>query len=210
MCEYCNKEYSENLNLTKLGIEVWKDAWYNNEKCEGYQVSNMGNVKSLSYSRSKNEKLLKLADNGSGYLQACLMIDGKRKNVRINRLVASTFIPNPEQKEEVNHILEFEKHNNSLINIEWTTHKENCNHGTRNERMSISNSNVQSIPIFSIDKNNNVEFYKGAREAERKDGFLHGSIGYCCKGKLKTAHKRRWFYDNDENRLQNNICVAKN
>ena len=76
-------------------------------------------------------KQLNARDNGRGYQMISLKIKGKRKwkHAYIHRLVALAFIPNPENKPEVNHIDE-NKNNNSVENLEWMTRKENVNHGT--------------------------------------------------------------------------------
>lgn len=106
--------------------EIWKDI----KEYEGiYQVSNLGRVKSLKH--SKEGKLLKGRVTGKGYLSVALFRNSVRKSNSIHRLVAEAFIPNPENKPEVNHIDE-NKLNNDVSNLEWVTSKENSNHGTRN------------------------------------------------------------------------------
>ena len=79
-----------------------------------------------------------------GYLVVKLCKNNIRSNKKIHRLVAQAFIPNPENKPQVNHIDE-DKTNNMVSNLEWMTAKENTNHGTRNERSGKS----QSIPIIA-------------------------------------------------------------
>lgn len=118
--------------------EVWKDV----EGYEGiYQVSNFGRIKSLdrivpridgSVKKVKG-KILKTRVS-KGYVLINLNKDGICKTVSLSRLIATTFIPNEENKPEVNHIDE-DKTNNSISNLEWCTSLENANHGTRNERI---------------------------------------------------------------------------
>jgi len=106
--------------------EVWKDI----KHFEGlYQVSNCGNVRSLSFSRSKNVcELQKICKNG--YSCVNLSKHNSQYPWKISRLVATTFIPNPENKPEVNHI-DGNTKNDALKNLEWVTTKENAIHASR-------------------------------------------------------------------------------
>ena len=111
--------------------EVWKDI----EGYEGlYQVSTCGNVKSLPKVRRngtgtyiQKERLLKPSNTSTGYKKVELYKDGKRKSFKVHRLVAIAFIPNPDNKPEVNHI-DGNKINNNIDNLEWVTSSENTIH----------------------------------------------------------------------------------
>lgn len=105
-------------------VEEWRDI----EGYEGlYQVSNLGRVKSLK-PRYKNKIILKQEINHFGYLQICL--SNPRKTHKVHRLVAQAFIPNPENKPQVNHI-DGNKLNNKVENLEWNTAHENNLHACR-------------------------------------------------------------------------------
>lgn len=113
-------------------IEIWKDI----KGYEGrYQISNFGNVMSLNYNNTGKPHLLAPSKDKDGYYQVGLSMKQNRKYFRIHRLVAEAFIPNPENKEQVNHKDEI-KNNNNVDNLEWATVSENINYGTRNQRVA--------------------------------------------------------------------------
>ena len=167
-------------------MEIWKDI----EGYEGlYQVSNLGRVKSLNYNRTRKEKILKHGSDKKGYLYVNLCKEGKKRNYRVHRLVAETFIDNLENKPEVNHKDE-DKTNNKVENLEWVTSKENSNYGTRNKRVAKS----QSKPIYGINvkTNEKIEF-PSTMEAQR-NSFNQGNIVNCLKGRCKSHKGYKWFY----------------
>lgn len=151
--------------------ELWKDI----EGYEGlYQISTLGRVKRVTTGR-----ILKGGKNTSGYIQMYLYKQGIRDVNRIHRLVAESFIPNPENKPEVNHINE-DKTNNRVDNLEWCTRKENSNHGTRNKRVS----KTLSIPILAINlTTGEVEEFYGITECSRQLGLHQQNITAVLKGR---------------------------
>ena len=177
-------------------MEIWKDI----AEYEGlYQVSNKGRVKSLerkvwnsgnqSYQTIK-EKILKPCKNSDGYLLLNLYKDGQRRPYFIHRLVADTFIPNPNEYKEVNHIDE-NKENNNVSNLEWVTRKENINHGTRNERIAktLTNRKDRSKPVVGTHKETGlVVKYPSMHEASRQLGIKASNISACCRGYKKHSH----------------------
>ena len=101
--------------------EIWKDI----PGYEGlYQVSNLGNVKSLFRYRRK----LSIQTQPNGYKAVVLYKNGNKKFKLVHRLVAEAFIPNPYKKPAVNHLDE-NRGNNVVSNLEWVTNKENQNYG---------------------------------------------------------------------------------
>lgn len=142
-------EYYKNLDLTDIiyfdeegnqKTEQWKDVI----GYEGlYQVSDLGRVKSLrkkvkartdSFSY-KRERILKQAID-KGYLRTCLTHSCKKETTKVHRLVALVFIPNNENKPQVNHKNTIKK-DNRLTNLEWNTEKENVNHAYDNNLVPL-------------------------------------------------------------------------
>ena len=92
-----------------------------------YEVSNLGRVR-------RNGRILKPWKNRKGYLHVDLYKNGIRRKALIHRLVAQTFLPNPQNLPMINHKDE-DKTNNSIDNLEWCDAKYNINYGTRTERV---------------------------------------------------------------------------
>lgn len=152
--------------------EVWKDI----EGYEGlYQVSTHGRVKSVF----RYHKILKSRVKNNGYKYVQLYKNGTPYTYYIHRLVAQAFIPNPQNKPQVNHIDE-DKENNRVENLEWCTRSENMNHGTAMLRTAIS----QGKPIICIETG--VEYYS-LSECARQMGLQVGHVCSVLKGKRKTT-----------------------
>ena len=89
---------------------------------EYYYISKYGDIYSI-----RTGKYLKFKKSHNGYHSAQLNVNGKAKEIRINRAVAEAWIPNPNNYEFVNHI-DFNIENNYYKNLEWCTHKQNMKH----------------------------------------------------------------------------------
>lgn len=156
-----------------------EEIWIDIEGFEGlYQVSNLGRVKRVTTGR-----ILKGGKDKDGYLQVTLCKNSTKSTKKIHRLVAQTFVSNSENKPEINHIDE-DKANNRVNNLEWSTRKENNNHGTHNER----SSRTQSIPIIAtnIKTGESQEFY-GTNECARQLGLQASHITEVLKCKIRQT-----------------------
>ena len=116
-----------------------KKEWKEIKGYEGkYIVSNYGEVISLPRLKQNNteeqyvepKELLRYVNPKNGYVYVYLCNNGRNKNARLHRLVAETFIPNPENKPQVNHI-DGDKTNNKINNLEWCNQSENEKHAYR-------------------------------------------------------------------------------
>lgn len=174
--------------------EVWKDILDFNGLYKGYyQISNLGRVRSLdrtdSAGRKLSGRLLKQSNNRVGYLFVNISINGKRKTLRVNRLVAKAFIPNPYDKIFVNHKDE-DKHNNNVNNLEWVTPKENSNCGTSIER-SAKNRQKRIKVIY---RDNTYEYWESATTfaQEYRNGVDQRHIVDVLKGRRKKHRGLRF------------------
>lgn len=169
--------------------EIWKDI----KNFEGlYQISNYGRVKSLPKKRNSKfnnkEIILKQFKNTNGYFQIDLWKNNKGKHILVHKLVAQTFLKNPNHYPFVNHKDE-NKLNNCVNNLEWCNAKYNCNYGTRNLRLSK--------PVFCIELNKK---YKSIKKASEELSIQQAHISGCCKMKkhYKTAGGYHWQYVKEE------------
>ena len=172
--------------------EIWKPI----KGYEGrYEVSNLGNVRSLNWRKSGLAKKLTPAIDRYGYLQVWLYNHkGERNFLKVHRLVAETFIPNPGNKPQVNHKDEI-KTNNRVENLEWMTSKENCNYGTRNERAGKASGKTRSKQVIQYTKDCElVKVWSSTYEVERQLGFAHNSISLVARGIRKTCGGFVWKY----------------
>ncbi len=90
--------------------------------CESYFISNFGHVWS-----GKSGRRLGMRPTNRGYLNTGITVNGKTKMMSAHRLVATAFIPNPDNKPQVNH-KDKDKQNNNVSNLEWVTDQENKDH----------------------------------------------------------------------------------
>lgn len=162
--------------------EIWKDV----VGFEGlYKVSDKGNVYSVERKDTLGRKwgglTLKPAYDKDGYITVSLCKNGIRKSKTIHRLVAQTFIPNPNNYLEINHKDE-NKTNNHVENLEWCTRKYNNNHGKRTEKaIQKISKKVKAVNV----KTGEVLTFNSVREAGRK-GYSKGSVSSACRGIHKS------------------------
>lgn len=179
-------------------LEIWKEI----EGYPLYMASNMGRVK--SFRKYSEGKIIKPSINSEGYLHIGLY----GKTHRLHRIIAKTFIPNPENKPEIDHI-NGDRTDNRVENLRWVTRKENLNNPITKKRQSEvkkgkkaseeakkNMSKAQSKkPILQYDMYGNfIKKWESARQVEKELGIDETSIGLVCKGKYRHAGFYIWKY----------------
>lgn len=198
-------------------IEEWRTAVYDGEVYEGlYKVSNFGRILSLNYRNTGKAELMNPVTNKDGYLQVGLWKNGEYKMCLVHRLVAETFLENPENKPCVNHKIEGKKGktmnmvifnedgtvNKERTTIEWATYKENNNYGTHIEK--ISKKVLQLSLTGEL-----IREWASTHECGR-NGFNQGNVSACCRGERKTHKGFRFMYydDYEEQQLKELGCLS--
>lgn len=156
------------------------------------EVSTLGRVRTLDRvvsngkgTRVEKGKILKQGLNKNGYLRVAFRKDSKLVNKSVHRLVAQTFIPNPDNLPEVNH-KDNNKLNNSVSNLEWCSHKYNIEY---REKYGKSSAEVSGCPVYAVNLDTlEISKFESQREAGRILGIVNQSINSVLKGRLKTTH----------------------
>lgn len=175
----------------KLNKEIWKDI----PELSGYQASNLGNIRSLNYNKTKTIKNLSQYDNNKGYLGVKITINGIGKRYLVHRLVMWSF--NGKNLDlEINH-KDGNKYNNNLNNLEYCTRSENVSHAYKTglKKAPSGEKHKKSRPVLQIKNNKIIKKYNYIKETE-KYGFSHSKIVLCCQGKRKKHKGFEWKYAN--------------
>lgn len=169
-----------------VNVEIWKDSYIYGEQ---YQVSNTGIVRNKITGH-----ILKPQLNNKGYLSVRMSLHDKKATAKVHRLVAVAFIPNPENKPQVNHI-DADKRNNDVRNLEWVTNGENQIHAYRTGLNRVTGkSGRKKIPVIKINlKTGEIEgTYPSLAEASRRNNLYSANIEKVIKGERKHAGGYAW------------------
>lgn len=175
-------------------------TWKNVPGFEEYMVSSDGEVKSF---KNGKETILKSAElYKTGYRHVSLWNNNKQKTYTVHRLVALTFIPNPENKPEINHI-DGDRKNNHLSNLEWVTRSENMKHtfkvlGTKGGgfgKFGKDASRSVAVEMFDLKTGETIESFGCILDAHKKYPKA-SNISAACSGKRPSADGHGWRYIN--------------
>lgn len=179
--------------------EIWKDIKGYEKR---YQISNLGRVKSLKhYSGVHNKyndrvRIKKQQRENSGYFVVGLNKNKSQKIYKVHRLVAEAFIPNPDNKPQVNHINGI-KTDNRACNLEWNTRSENMQHASKNNLLKPAKTRI--IQYSKAMKE--IRLWDSMMDIEKNLKIKHNNISLVCNGFRKTAGGFVWkFADNVPNR----------
>lgn len=157
-----------------------------------YLVSNMGRIFSLTHNR-----IMKPYKDIYYKIKLSSPEFPKGKTYYVHRIVAITWIPNPNFLPEVNHKDEFNKLDNRADNLEWCNAKYNNNYGTKKRRVSVS----RQKPVAQFDEMFNlIKVWNGKVDIMNKLGYCDKTIGYHCREKNHFYKGYYWLYAEDKNK----------
>lgn len=173
-----------------------KESWKRIEGFDGYEVSDLGRVKSLQRRNKRFDQFLKGIPDRDGYYRVCLRKESKSYRRCIHRLVASAFIPNPNNKKQVNHKFGIVT-DNRASQLEWVTHSENNQHaydvlgrvGAWTGKRGGAHHRSKSVVCL-----NTGVIYGSTLEAERELGLRGKSVSEVCLGNRKTTKNLSFKY----------------
>lgn len=156
--------------------------WYTIKNYEKYEINEKGEIRN-----KKSKRLLKAEVCKGDYLRVRLYIDSKNtKHELVHRLVAFTFLPNPNNFPEVNHKDNNPK-NNEVVNLEWCTPQYNSRY-----------SKSKPVIMCCLGGRGHSKSFTCITEAYLQTGIDKSSIIRCCKGVQKQAGGYVWKYNKKE------------
>lgn len=168
--------------------DVWKTVIYQGKQYQELEVSNTGKLRNVN-----TGTVYKQCINKNGYYQVCVSLGHKgKKTFRIHKVVAETFISNPNNKPIPNH-KDGNKLNNNVFNLEWSTDKENTRHAWNNglcmARKGVKQCNFKlTEEEVRYIKNNYIPKHEefGCRALARKFNVDHMQISRIVNNKSYT------------------------
>lgn len=140
--------------------------------------------------------MLKPIKNKNGYLQVYLCKDGEKQHFRLHKLIANIFIPNPDNKPQINHI-NGNKTDNRVYNLEFCTCSENNQHAFKLglNKARKGKENVCSKRVLQYDLQGNfIREWESTMDIQRELKIRNSCISACCNGLYKQSHNYIWKY----------------
>lgn len=176
-----------------------KDLWVDLKGFNGmYQINTSGELRSVNYRNTGKTAILKQTIS-RGYAVVNLTVKGRQRVYRVHRLVAETFLDNPENKKQVDHI-DGDRCNNCVENLRWVTSKENSNNPNTayklgKQMIGVTGAQHQrSKPVVCIETG---AVYASAVDANHATGINSSNIAACCRGTRANAGGYHWAYKQD-------------
>lgn len=166
------------------------EEWRMIKGWERYEVSNKGRVRNV-----ETCQILKARPDKEGYMMLTFSIDCKRATKKVHRLVTEAFIPNPDNKPQVNHI-DGNKANNSVGNLEWCTSSENHIHAYKflGRKANTEKSGRAKKKVLCVDTG---EIFESATDAAKSVNGYQGAISSVCRNERNTYKGKHWKYLKD-------------
>lgn len=169
----------------------WRDTYIYGEQ---YEVSNTGIVRN-----KVTGHILSPQEDKKGYLRVRLSLHDKKATAKVHRLVATAFIPNPEEKPQVNH-KDTDKHNNRVGNLEWATNSENQIHAYKNGLNHVTGkAGRKKRPVCKIELETGkvIETYQSLSDAGLKNGLHDTNIHKVLNGSRRSCGGYGWKYESE-------------
>lgn len=181
-----------------------EEIWKSHPDIDSIEVSTLGRVRTLDrvvHGKKRTQfvkgHVLKQCENISGYLYVCVpIVDGEWVPKRAHRLVAQTFIPNPDNLPQVNH-KDCNKKNNNVENLEFCTASYNIKY--RDKLGHTARNNSPKSPVYAVNLSTfEVLHFRSQHEAGRVLGVSQGNINMVINGNRNNTGGF-WFTNDDNN-----------
>ena len=179
---------------------MWKDiVGYENQ----YQVNELGQIRTLKDSPilKRGTVMRSQVSKRNGYVYQTLYSNGKQKLVRVHRIVAEAFIPNPDKLPQVNHINGI-KTDNRVTNLEWCTQEHNMEHAFRTglekpserQKRAVCETNKAKRKAVVAKCGTTQQAFESIAKASAETGLSTSTISRYCNGIRHSCNGIEWAF----------------